>query len=312
MDCSGAARLRLYACDSVESSMDSSYAKGPSTGASIEAARLFYAEELRFHAHMTSDALFAAFATVPRERFVGPGPWRILGEDGLWKTEDADPRHVYHNVLIALNEGKGINNGQPSLWALHLDRLGVRAGDHLLHLGCGTGYYTAILAEVVGPNGRVNAVDIDEGMVGWARKALAPWPQVTVIHGDGSSGPFEQADGIVVSAGVTHPLAAWLAALKPGGRLLFPLTPDTGSGAMAYLTRTGTESFAARLLFGAQFIPFSGARDRDVSRQLSHALDRDRGAAVRSLRCDAHEKEETCWLHGEGWCFSTLGPVVID
>jgi protein-L-isoaspartate(D-aspartate) O-methyltransferase len=289
--------------------MDSSYAMEPSTGAAIEAARRFYAEELRFHAHMTSDALFAAFATVPRERFVGPGPWRVLGEDGFWKTEDADPRLVYHNVLITLNEGKGINNGQPSLWALHLDRLGVRAGDHLLHLGCGTGYYTAILAEVVGPDGKIRAVDIDEGMAEWARTALVPWPQVTAVHGDGSGGPFEPVDVIVVSAGATHPLAAWLAALKPGGRLLFPLTPDTGSGAMAHLTRISAESFAARLLFGAQFIPFSGARDRDVSRQLAQALSRDQGAPVRSLRCDAHEKEESCWLHGEGRCFSTLDPI---
>jgi protein-L-isoaspartate(D-aspartate) O-methyltransferase len=292
--------------------MDSRNSTGAETNGSIEAARRAYAEELRFHTHMTSDALFAAFATVPRERFVGPGPWRILGEDGFWKTEDADPRHVYHNVLITLAEGKGINNGQPSLWAFHLDRLGVQSGDHLLHLGCGTGYYTAILAEVVGSDGKITAVDIDEGMAEWARMALAPWPQVTVVHGDASGGPFEPADVIVVSAGATHPLAAWLAALKPGAKLLFPLTPDTGSGAMAHLTRTGAESFAARLMFGAQFIPFSGARDRDASRQLAQALDRDQGAGVRSLRCGTHEKGETCWLHGEGWCFSTREPIVLD
>ena len=144
------------------------------------------------------------------------------------------------------------------------------------------------------------------------RRSLAPWPHVTVEHGDGCGGPFEPADVIVASAGATHPPAAWLAALKPGGRLLFPLTPDTGSGAMAHLTRTGAESFAARLVFGAHFIPFSGARDRDISRQLAHALHRDQGAGVRSLRCDAHEKEQNCWLYGEGWCFSMREPGVLD
>jgi protein-L-isoaspartate(D-aspartate) O-methyltransferase len=288
--------------------MDSSTAaSGP-----IEAARRFYAEELRFQTNMTSDALFAAFATVPRERFVGPGPWRVLGVDGFWKTETADPRHVYHNVLITLDEGKGINNGQPSLWALHLDRLGVRAGDDVLHLGCGTGYYTAILAEVVGPEGTITAVDIDEGMAEWARVALAPWPQVTVVRADGSRRMFELVDVIVVSAGATHPPAAWLTALKPGGKLLFPLTPDKGTGAMAYLTRRSAKNFEARFMFGAQFIPFGGARDREVSRQLAQALNRDQGAGVRSLRCDAHEKEESCWLHGEGWCFSVRDAVVLD
>ena len=278
----------------------------------IEAARQSYAEELRSLAHMSSQALFAAFAKVPRERFVGPGPWRILGRDGDWTTENEDPRHVYHNVLIALDEAKGVNNGQPSLWALFLDQLGVRAGDHLLHLGCGTGYYTAILAEVVGPQGRITAIEIDKAIAERARIALAPWPLVNVLHGDGSRGPFEPADIIVVSAGATHPPPSWLAALKPGGKLLFPLTPDWGTGAMALLTRKSEEAFEAQLMFGVQFIPFSGAHDPNVSARLSSALHRDRGTAVRSLRCDPHDKEDTCWLHGEGWCFSTRDPVQAD
>jgi protein-L-isoaspartate(D-aspartate) O-methyltransferase len=280
--------------------------------ASIEAARRFYAEELRFRTHMSSSALFDAFATVPRERFVGPGPWRIKNWGKFWITDDADPRHVYHDMLIELDEAKGINNGQPSLWALFLDQLGVRANDQVLHLGCGTGYYTAILGELAGPQGKVTAIDIDEGMAERARIALAPWPQVNVVHGDGSRGPFEPADAIVVSAGGTHPLPSWLAALKPGGKLLFPLTSTAGPGAMALLTRTSADRFDARLHFGAYFIGFHGARDPEASRQLNEALKRDRGKNVRSLRCDAHEKDTTCWLHGQGWCFSTLDPLQTE
>ena len=130
----------------------------------IEAARRFYAEELQFLTQMSSPTLCRAFATVPRERFVGPGPWRILGPAGHWMTEDADPRRVYRNVLITLDEAKCINNGQPSLWALYLDKLGVQVNDHVLHLGCGTGYYTAILAELVGQYGKIIAVEIDESV----------------------------------------------------------------------------------------------------------------------------------------------------
>ncbi|MGD0631698.1 MAG: protein-L-isoaspartate O-methyltransferase [Terracidiphilus sp.] len=279
---------------------------------SIEAARQFYAEELRFLTKMSSPALYKAFATVPRERFVGPGPWRVLGSSEFWMTEDADPRHVYRNVLIALDEAKGINNGQPSMWARFFDRLDVHPNDQVLHLGCGTGYYTAILAELAGPNGKVTAVEIEEGVAERARAALAPWRQVAVIHTDGSRGPFAPVDVIVVSAGATHPPSSWLAALNPGGKLLFPLTPDHGAGAMAYLTRRGSDNFEARLMYGVQFIPFSGARNPEVSRQLAEALDRDSGAKVKSLRCDPHQKEEHCWLHGEGWCFSTNEPTVLD
>jgi protein-L-isoaspartate(D-aspartate) O-methyltransferase len=279
---------------------------------SLEVARHYYAEELWFTAHMTSRALFDAFASVPRERFVGPGPWRILSQNGYWTTEETDPRHVYHNALIALDEAKGINNGQPSLWAFFLDQLGVRLNDDVLHLGCGTGYYTAILAELVGPRGIVTAIDIDEAIVKRGRVALEPWPQVKVVHRDGSSGSFEPVDVIVASAGATHPVPSWLDALKPGGRLLVPLSATSGAGAMVFLKRRSEHNFEARIAFGTYFIPFSGACDPEVGSRLMEALKRDRGASVKSLRRDPHAQGETCWLHGDGWCFSTCEPVPTE
>jgi protein-L-isoaspartate(D-aspartate) O-methyltransferase len=275
----------------------------------VEAARRVYAERLRITTHMRSSALFDAFATVPRERFVGPGPWRILEDDKFWTTGDADPRLVYQNTLIALDATKGINNGQPSLWALYFDQLGVRVSDDVLHLGCGTGYYTAILAELTGPLGRITAVEIDERIAERARVALEPWPQVRVVHGDGSSGPFELVDVLVASAGATHPMPSWLAAIKRGGRMLFPLTSTEGAGAMVFLRRMSEDYFEARISFGTYFIEFRGACDLQEGRRLFEALKRDRGTTVRSLRCDRHVHEKSCWLHGDGWCFSTRDPI---
>jgi hypothetical protein len=115
--------------------------------------RRWFAEELRFAANLRSPAVVRAFATVPRERFVGPGPWRIrsrMSRGEYWTTESADPCHVYHDALIALDEARGLNNGQPSLCASFVDALDVQPGQQVLHLGCGTGYYSAILAELVG------------------------------------------------------------------------------------------------------------------------------------------------------------------
>jgi protein-L-isoaspartate(D-aspartate) O-methyltransferase len=275
---------------------------------SLEAARNFYAEDLRFTARMTSAALFTAFATVPRERFVGPGPWRVLGPEGFFTTEDADPRHVYHNVLIALDESKSINNGQPSMWAQFFDQLGVEPGNQVLHLGCGTGYYTAVLAELIGPQSKVTAVEIDPALAERARIALAPWPQVTVLHADGATTSFGPADILVASAGATHPQPSWLATINPTGKLLFPLAPETGAGAMALLTRRSPDNFAAELSYGTLFIPFAGACDPAIAVQLAQALARDQGKPVKSLRLDPHDKEETCWLHSETFCFSTREP----
>ena len=288
-------------------------------------ARAWYAEELRFTARVSSAAVIEAFATVPRERFVGPGPWRVrspMNIDAYWSTEDANPQHVYHDVLIALDEARGINNGQPSLWARMFDHLDIKAGERVLHLGCGTGYYTAIAAESVGHAGHIAAIEIDTTLAEKARAALAPWPHVTVINADGTQNSFEPVDVVVASAGVTHPLLSWLDALKPGGRLLLPMTTagqltdgelstaraalsaGGGPGAMLMVVRQATNEFSARFLCRTGFVHFQGARDEAADRRLAAALVTDWGDSVRSLRRDHHLKGETCWLHGDGWCLS--------
>src|SRR3954449_12801558 len=143
------------------------------TDDAVAAARRRFAEELRHAAPVASPAVVRAFATVPRERFLGPGPWRVLSPMDLssyWTTEDADPRHLYHDVLVAIDEARRLNNGQPSLWAALYDRLRLAAGMHVVHVGAGTGYYSAILAEIVGREGRVTAVEIDPSLAARARE----------------------------------------------------------------------------------------------------------------------------------------------
>src|SRR2546430_3263705 len=180
----------------------------------LQAIRSWYAEELRYAAAVKSPAVIRAFATVPRERFLGPGPWQVCSgtaPDKYWSTEDADPRCVYHNVVIGMLTEKGLNNGQPGFWAYLFDRLDLAPGKRVLHMGCGAGYYSAILAEIVGPSGRVTALDREEGLVARATQALPPWPQATAIPGDGAVHKPDTVDVIHASAGVTHPLPHLLA-----------------------------------------------------------------------------------------------------
>jgi protein-L-isoaspartate(D-aspartate) O-methyltransferase len=275
---------------------------------SVEQARHWYAEELRYTAKVDSFAVIDAFAAIPRERFVGPGPWRIKSPMDLaeyWSTENAEPRHVYHDILIALDEAHGVNNGQPSLYAYLFDHLDIVTGEQVLHLGCGTGYYTAIAAELVGSTGKVTAIEIDVTLAREARAALALWPQVRVSNADGSRISFDPVDVIIASAGATHPLRSWLDALKLGGSLLFPMTTIRGgSGAMLLVTHRAEDELAAQFVCRAGFIDFKGARSRGISRRLAAALSRDRGAAVKSLRRDPHTKNGTCWLHEREWCLS--------
>jgi protein-L-isoaspartate(D-aspartate) O-methyltransferase len=282
---------------------------------SIEQARRWYAEELRFTANVSSRAVIDAFATVPREHFVGPGPWRIkspMRSGAYWTTEDADPSHVYHDALIALDETRGINNGQPSLWALLYDQLDLARGADVVHVGAGTGYYSAILAEIVGSGGHVTAIEIDSDLAERARDNLAAaWPQATVIVANGFAfRPDRPADAIIVNAGVSHVSMGWLDALAAeNGRLLVPLTNADGWGGFLIIERHAGETrrYPARYAGQTGIIPCIGGRDPAAEERLRAALAYSRLAAVRSLRRTPDEPDETCWLAGEGWWLSTAG-----
>ncbi|MPZ33778.1 MAG: protein-L-isoaspartate(D-aspartate) O-methyltransferase [Rhodospirillales bacterium] len=275
---------------------------------SLALARRWFAEELRVIGHLLGERVIDAFATVPRERFAGPGPWRLLHfVDGYWTTPDADPRHLYHNVLIALDEQRRLNIGEPLLWARHFDRIGVKDGDRVLQIGMGSGYYTAILAELVGPNGQVDGIEVDAPLAAAAERNLKPWPTAHVRLGDASVPIEGRWDLIVAFAGATAPHTWWLDALAAGGRLLLPMTAANFSnrgGFMLRLDRRG-DSFAARSAGWVGFYPCAGARNPEDEAALGEALGDPAGQqAVRSLRRDPHDKDESCWLHRDGWCLS--------
>src|SRR5437763_452110 len=97
--------------------------------------------------------LRAAFAAIPRERFVGPGPWRVFTAAGYIETPTDDPAFLYQDVTVALRPEGQINNGQPTLHAACLAALSPQEGETAVHVGAGTGYYTALLAQLTGAAG---------------------------------------------------------------------------------------------------------------------------------------------------------------
>ena len=65
-------------------------------------------------------------------------------------TGSATRNASIEDALVGIDARRGINNGQPSLHAQALDALGVREGETIVQVGAGAGYYTAILATLVG------------------------------------------------------------------------------------------------------------------------------------------------------------------
>ncbi len=273
----------------------------------IKAARFAYAEELRYVAHVRSDRVIEAFATVPRESFLGERPWLVHDlADGYWEAPGDDPRAAYHNVLFAIDAARGLNNGQPQLWARLFDKLEIRAGDKVYHLGAGVGYYTAVIAELAGPEGAVLAVEINSTLAARARGNLASYANVEVVAADGASFDPGPVDVIVVNAGATHPLPVWLDALKPGGRMLLPLTAEGWQGAVFRIERSGDASgYRASIISSVAIYPCAGARSVETERLLAEAFKKGDQRTIRSLRRDGHAAGADCWLHGEGYCFST-------
>jgi protein-L-isoaspartate(D-aspartate) O-methyltransferase len=225
----------------------------------VAAARRRYAEELKGSKQISSSRLLRAFATVPRERFVGKGPWRIRDQmiPEYRSTEDADPIHLYRDVLVAIDEHRKLDTGLPSLWAHLFDILDIREKERVVQIGCGLGYYTAVLCELVGPQGKVLARDCEKEFVDRARSNLQERGNVEVIHADGCRDVTGPADVIIVHAGFTHPHPLWIGSLRRNGRLLVPLTKQNRQGTVVKITRVGS-GYQAKAVAGIEIFPCYG------------------------------------------------------
>jgi protein-L-isoaspartate(D-aspartate) O-methyltransferase len=275
---------------------------------SIADFRDFYARFIVKSSGSSDERLISAFSSVAREDFVGGGPWPVFVGSGYIPTISNDPRLLYQDILIGLATDRGINNGQPSLHARCLAACAPRAGERVVHVGAGTGYYTAVLGNLVGTSGQVSAFEIEADLAARARDNLRNLPNVSVSCASGANVVLPPCDVIYVSAGATHPLPIWLDALTIGARLLFPLTSNEGLGCMLLVTRSAGSTYAASAVTRVAFIPCIGARDEATSKVIASALENQSLTSVRSLRRN-NSPDKTAWCAGSGWWLSTVGSV---
>jgi protein-L-isoaspartate(D-aspartate) O-methyltransferase len=245
-------------------------------------------------------------------------PPRWSSTMGVWRpyvtTPDADPVYLYTDNLVAIVPERRLNNGQPSLHAHLIQQASPAAGDHVVHIGTGTGYYTAILAHLVGPSGRVSGIEYEPELAARAKANLARHPNVEVVEGDGALVPFVEADVIYINAGCTRPAESWLDRLADGGRLILPMTSDqgfgakslermAGAGAVFRIQRRGDDYFASWISAVAIF-PCAGSRDEASERALAEAFAKGGWQRVARLYRHPEVAEERCWLRGSGWCLA--------
>ncbi|MGY2049456.1 protein-L-isoaspartate O-methyltransferase family protein [Methylobacterium sp. JK268] len=272
----------------------------------LRAVRRAFARQVAHAAGAEDPRLEAALAVVPRERFLPPGPWQLARPPrGYRPTPDADPVFLYQDVPVGLRPELSLNTGQPSFVTWLIGLAALRPGDTAVHVGCGAGYYTAILARLVAPGGAVLAIEREPDLAAFARAALADLPQVRVVEADATAMDLPASDAILVNAGRARPADPWLDALAEGGRLVMPLTVPRESGPIQEglilrIVREG-DAYAARCLAGTMIYPCAGARDPMAEALLAAALARGGAARVTRLHRTDAVPEETCWLRMPGF-----------
>jgi protein-L-isoaspartate(D-aspartate) O-methyltransferase len=169
------------------------------------------------------DAVRAAFDAVPRSEYLPPEERSRAAYDG------------------PISLGHGSTNSQPRTVAEMLRLLEVRRGQRVLDVGAGSGWTTALLAHLTGPDGTVIGVELEPavaefGAANLARAGMA-WASLKVaepdVLGDPERAPY---DRILVSADATSLPAPLVDQLAPDGRMVLPV-----AGVMTVVVRDGAE-----------------------------------------------------------------------
>jgi protein-L-isoaspartate(D-aspartate) O-methyltransferase len=170
-----------------------------------------------------------------------------IRDEVVLSAMNAIPRHIFVDEALAIRAyedsplpiGSGQTISQPWVVArmCELARNG-RQLDDVLEIGTGCGYQTAVLAQIAKT---VYTVERIVALVNKARRHLQALKirNVRLAHGDGSAdlGEALSVDAIVIAAGATHVPTPLLRYLKPGGRLVLPLSKsDEGERGVQRLT----------------------------------------------------------------------------
>lgn len=186
-------------------------------------------------------SVLRAMATVPRERFV----------------PELDAPDAYEDSALPIGHAQTIS--QPYVVALMLEAIAPESTDRVLEIGTGSGYATAVLAELVA---EVYTVERLGTLAAAARTRLADlgYRNVHVIEGDGTLGWPERApyDGIIVTAGGPDVPAPLLPQLRVGAHLVVPVGSTPRSQELVRVTRQTADEYARESLGPVTFVPLIG------------------------------------------------------
>lgn len=189
---------------------------------------------------INDERVLRAMSKVPRHEFVPQQHWPDAYAD--------------HPVPI----GEQQTTSQPYIIAAMLQAAEIKPQDRVLEIGAGSGYQTALLAEIAG---QVFAVERYPTLSANAQSVLERlrYTNVTVITGDGSLGLPDQApfDAIIVAAAAPRVPPALLEQLAPGGRMVIPVG-EAQQQVLQLARKQPDGSVTVSTLEGCRFVPLIG------------------------------------------------------
>lgn len=170
--------------------------------------------------------------------------------------EEALRAQAYSDAALPIGERQTIS--QPYTVASMTAALCLQRHDHVLEIGTGSGYQSAILARIVR---RVLSIERIPELARQARRVLdaTGCGNVQIRVGDGTLGWPEEApfDAIIVTAGAPAVPEEYRQQLAIGGRLIIPVG-DRGGQVLKRVVRTGADSFSEESFLDCRFVPLLG------------------------------------------------------
>ena len=200
--------------------------------------------------YLKTEEMERAVRTVPREEFVHP----------------STKEQAYRDSPLSIGLGQTIS--APHMCVIMCESLNLEPGLKILEVGAGSGYHSALCAEMVAPTGvknpgHVYTIEIVEGLIAFAQKNLERTgysDRVTLVHGDGGLGLAEHApfDRILVAAAAPQVPEPLIEQLVPGGIMLIPVGSRGFFQDLVMIEKDTEGNINSKNWGGVAFVPLTG------------------------------------------------------
>lgn len=190
--------------------------------------------------YLKTPVIIEAFKAIDRQDFVS----------------SENKSEAYVNAPLSIGFGQTIS--QPLTVAFMLELLEPKAGDKILDIGCGSGWQTALLAQIAGESGKVIGIERIPELKEMTEANIAKYGFLSkgvaeIILSDGSKGYKKEAhyDKIIAAAAAKESIPEeWKKQLKIGGRIVAPV-----ENSIIVIDKVGKNEYSQKEYFGFSFVP---------------------------------------------------------